>query len=60
MTAFAIFFPERYRINILSSAGSQATNEAIVRSKLTAKRIAAVLLLLGVAEVVIATIAYLL
>jgi len=59
VTTFAIFFPERYRINILSSAGSQATNETIVRSKLTVKRIAAVLLLLGVTGVVIATIAYL-
>jgi beta-lactamase regulating signal transducer with metallopeptidase domain len=58
VATFVVFFPERYRINILSSAGSQATYEDIVRGKLTAMRIAAVLLLLGVFGVATAMIMY--
>ena len=54
VSAFAVFFPDRYRINILSSTGSQAIYEAIVSSKLLAMRIAAVFLILGVGGVIVA------
>ena len=59
VAAFGVFFPERYRINILSSEGSKAAYEEILRSKLLAMRIAAVFLLLGVAALVVAMILYL-
>ena len=59
VTAFAVFFPEHYRINIFSSEGSKALYEDIVRSKLVTMRIAAVLLMLGVAGIAAAMILYL-
>jgi hypothetical protein len=59
VVAFAVFFPERYRINIFSSEGSKAIYEDIVRSKLLTMRIAAVLLMIGVAGIIVAMILYL-
>lgn len=59
VAAFSVFFPERYRINILSSQGSQATYEAIVKSKLLAMRVATVFLLLGIGGIIVAMVAYL-
>jgi hypothetical protein len=60
ITAFIVFFPERYRINILSSTGSKEAYEDIIRSKLLFMRIAAVLLVLGVACVGVSMVTYLL
>ena len=59
VAAFLVFFPERYRINILSSAGSQKVYEDIVRNKLFFMRLAAVLLMLGVASVGLAMVIFL-
>jgi hypothetical protein len=59
VAAFAVFFPERFRINILSSQGSQATYEAIVKSKLSAMRVATVFLLLGIGGITMAMFVYL-
>ncbi len=60
IVAFIVFFPERYRVNILSSAGSKQAYEDILASKLLFMRIAAVLLVLGVAGVGLAMLTYLL
>jgi hypothetical protein len=51
MVAFIVFFPEHYHINILSSTGSKAAYEDIIKNKLLFMRIAAVLLILAVAGV---------
>ncbi len=59
VAAFAVFFPERFRINILSSQGSQAAYEAVVKSKLFAMRAATVFLLLGIGGIVLAMFVYL-
>lgn len=59
VAAFAVFFPDRYRVNIFSSTGSKETFEAIVRSKLFAMRVAAAFLILGVGGVALAMVAYL-
>lgn len=60
MLAFIVFFPEHYHINILSSTGSKAAYEDIIKNKLRFMRIAAVLLILAVAGVGVALTAFLL
>jgi hypothetical protein len=60
MVAFIVFFPEHYRLNILSSTGSKAAYEDIVKNKLLFMRIAAVLLVFGVAGVGVSMVTYLL
>ena len=60
ITAFIVFFPEHYRLNILSSTGSKAAYEDIIKKKLLYMRLAAVLLVLGVAGIGVAMFTYLL
>jgi hypothetical protein len=60
ITAFIVFFPEHYRLNILSSTGSKAAYEEIIKKKLLYMRLAAVLLILGVAGIGVAMFTYLL
>ncbi len=59
VAAFGVFFPERFRINLLSSTGSQAAYETILHSKLLAMRIAAISLVLGVGSIILAMGVYL-
>ncbi len=59
ISAFAVFFPQRYRFHILSSTGGQKMYEDILKSKLLALRIAALFLQLGVGGIALAMMAYL-
>jgi hypothetical protein len=59
LAAVIVFYPNYYRLNILSSTGSQAVYEDIVKSKLFYTRIAAVLLILGAIGVAAAMLTYL-
>lgn len=58
-TALLVFFPERYRVNILSSDGSKKIYEDIVKSKLTTMRVSAIFLVLGIGSIVAAMVKYL-
>lgn len=58
--AFIVFFPENYRINILSSTGSKETYENILRGKMRFTRLSAILLVLAVGGVSLAMLTFLL
>ena len=57
--ALLVFFPDHYKINILSSEDSRNAHKAIVASKLTLIRRAAITLVLGVAAIFLAVALYL-
>jgi hypothetical protein len=59
LAATIVFYPNYYRLNILSSTGSKAIYEDIVKSKLFYTRIAAVLLVLGAVGIAVAMLTYL-
>jgi hypothetical protein len=57
--ALLVYFPERYRVNFNSSDASKLGYERAVASKLLALRLASLFLVLGVAAILVAAMAYL-
>jgi hypothetical protein len=57
--ALLVYFPERYRVNFNSSEASKLVYERVVASKLLALRLASLFLVLGVAAILVAAMAYL-
>jgi hypothetical protein len=57
--ALWVFFPGRYDLNILSSAGTKQVYERVLHRKLRALRIGSIFLVLGVAAVLLAVFRYL-
>ncbi len=59
LTAFAIFFPDRYRINIRSFEASRQAYEHVVARKLQLLKAASIFLILGIASTLLALMLYL-
>jgi hypothetical protein len=59
VAGLAIYFPDRYRVNIHSSDASRRTYERVVASKLRLLKLASMFLVLGVGAVLLAVILYL-